>query len=267
MDRQTRKEYVDHPALTMGLSVQPAVLDGMAKIKGAKGRGLLGRFLYSLPESLLGRRKTLPEPVLEAVAEVYGRNVVALTLALADWTDPAVIQLTPEADAALQRFQERMEPKLDARGASMGHISDWASKLPGAAARIAGLLHLAEHLDRGHARPVTADTMRAALTLADYFAGHALAVFDRMGANDTAERARAVLDVLKANQWSEISKRDVFAKVSRSEFPTVAELDSALNLLEDRGYIRALPVLRTGTRGRPPSPRYLIHPDVSTPGA
>ncbi|WP_329368506.1 YfjI family protein [Streptomyces sp. NBC_00669] len=267
VDRQTRKEYVDHPALTMGLSVQPAVLDGMAKIKGAKGRGLLGRFLYSLPESLLGRRKTLPEPVPEAVAETYGHNVVALTLALADWTDPAVIQLTPEADTALQRFQERTEPKLAAHGGSLGHVSDWASKLPGAAARIAGLLHLAEHLDGGHAHPVTADTMRAALDLADYFAGHALAVFDRMGANDTAERARAVLDVLRANQWSEISKRDVFAKVSRSEFPTVAELDSALNLLEDHGYVRALPVLRTGTRGRPPSPRYLIHPDVSTPDA
>jgi hypothetical protein len=267
VDRQTRKEYVDHPALTMGLSVQPAVLDGMARIKGAKGRGLLGRFLYSLPESLLGRRKTLPDPVPEAVAETYGRNVVALTLALADWTDPAVIQLTPEADTALQRFQERMEPKLAARGGSLGHVSDWASKLPGAAVRIAGLLHLAEHLDRGHARPVTAETMRAALTLADYFAGHALAVFDRMGANDTAERARAVLDVLKANQWAEISKRDVFAKVSRSEFPTVAELDSALNLLEDHGYVRALPIVRTGTRGRPPSPRYLIHPDLTTPDA
>lgn len=267
VDRQTRKEYVDHPALTMGLSVQPAVLDGMARIKGAKGRGLLGRFLYSLPESLLGRRKTLPESVPEAVAETYGRNVVALTLALADWTDPAVIQLTPEADTALQHFQERTEPKLAARGGSLGHVSDWASKLPGAAVRIAGLLHLAEHLDRGHARPVAADTMRAALTLADYFAGHALAVFDRMGANDTAERARAVLDVLKASQSSEISKRDLFAKVSRSEFPTVAELDSALNLLEDHGYVRALPVLRTGTRGRPPSPRYLIHPDLSTPDA
>lgn len=147
-----------------------------------------------------------------------------------------------------------MEPKLNPRGGSMTHISDWASKLHGAAVRIAGLLHLAEHLDRGHSQPVTADTMAAAITLADYFAGHALAVFDRMGANETAERARAVLDALKANLWPEVSKRDLMVKLSRSDFPTAADLDGPLSLLEDHGYLRPLPVVRTGTRGRPPSP-------------
>jgi Protein of unknown function (DUF3987) len=267
VDRQTRKEYIDHPALTMGLSVQPTVLDDIGRIKGAKGKGLLGRFLYSLPESLLGYRKTLPDPVPDDVAALYERNVIALTLAMADWTDPAVLQLTPEADKAVQRFQDRMEPKLNPRGGSMTHISDWASKLHGAAVRIAGLLHLAQHMDRGHNQPVTAETMQAALSLADYFAGHALAVFDRMGANETAERARTVLDLLKANQWAEVSKRDVFAKASRTEFPTVADLDNALNLLEDHGYVRAQPVLRPAGRGRPPSPRYLVHPCLTDPDA
>jgi len=267
VNRQTRREYIDHPALTMGLSVQPTVLDGMAKIKGAKGRGLLGRFLYSLPESLLGQRKTLPEPVPEEVAATYERNVIALTLALADWTDPALLQLTPDADKVIQGFQERMEPKLAARGGSLGHIADWAAKLTGATVRIAGLLHLAEHLDRGHAKPITADTMRAAVTLGEYFAGHALAVFDRMGANQAAERARTVLDVLKANQWTEVSKRDLMVKLSRAEFPTAADLDAPLNLLEDHGYLRPLPVVRTGTRGRPPSPRYLVHPYLTDPEA
>lgn len=263
VDRQTRREYIDHPALTMGLSVQPSVLDDIGRIKGAKGRGLLGRFLYSLPESLLGHRKTLPDPVPDDVAALYERNVIALTLALADWTDPAVLQLTPEADKVVQGFQDRMEPKLAARGGSLGHISDWASKLHGAAVRIAGLLHLAQHLDPAHSQPVTADTMRAAVTLADYFAAHALAVFDRMGANEAAERARSVLDVLKAQHWAEVSKRDVFAKLSRSEFPTVTELDTALALLEDHGYVRAQAVLRNSGRGRPPSPRYLIHPSLT----
>ncbi|WP_327291479.1 YfjI family protein [Streptomyces sp. NBC_01198] len=267
VNRQTRREYIDHPALTMGLSVQPTVLDDIGRIKGAKGKGLLGRFLYSLPESTLGYRKTLPDPVPDAVAAVYERNVIALTLAMADWTDPAVLQLTPEADVAVQRFQDRMEPKLNPRGGSMTHISDWASKLHGAAVRIAGLLHLAEHLDRGHSQPVTADTMAAAITLADYFAGHALAVFDRMGANETAERARAVLDALKANLWPEVSKRDLMVKLSRSDFPTAADLDGPLSLLEDHGYLRPLPVVRTGTRGRPPSPRYLVHPYLTDPEA
>ncbi|MGW0782274.1 hypothetical protein [Streptomyces sp. NPDC002913] len=54
-------------------------------------------------------------------------------------------------------------------------------------------------------------------------------------------------------------------KLSRAEFPTVADLDPALDLLEDHGYVRALPVAKTGGRGRPPSPRYLTHPQLSGP--
>jgi hypothetical protein len=264
VNRQTRKEYIDHPALTMGLSPQPSVLDDIGRIKGAKGRGLLGRFLYSMPESLLGHRKVLTDPVPEAVAATYQSNVIALTLALADWTDPAVLQLTPEAGAVLVAFQEHLEPKF-AAGGSLGHMTDWAGKLAGAAARIAGLLHLAQHLDRGHSTPVPADTMRAAVTLARYFTAHAIAVFARMGATAAEERAVALLDVLKANRWTEVTRRDLFTKLNRTDFPTVADLEPVVALLEDHGYLRIIQPERTGARGRPPSPRYLIHPDLSTP--
>ena len=63
------------------------------------GRGLLARFLYSMPESLVGRRRILPDPIPDAVADEYAANLGRLTLSLADWTDPAVLPLTPDADA------------------------------------------------------------------------------------------------------------------------------------------------------------------------
>ena len=50
VNRQGREEYIESPALTMGLTVQPVVLEDIGRIKGAGGRGLLARFLYSLPE-------------------------------------------------------------------------------------------------------------------------------------------------------------------------------------------------------------------------
>jgi uncharacterized protein DUF3987 len=266
VNRQTRKEYIDRPALTMGLSIQPQVLTDMARIRGGEGRGFLARFLYSLPESLVGRRKSITDPVPEQVADAYRRRVIDLTLSLADWTDPAVIQLSPDADALLIDYDRRIEPSLAKRGA-LGHIQTWGSKLVGATARIAGLLHLAEHPENGHTRPVTADTMRAALTIGEYFTAHALAVFDAMGADPTTGRARSVLDVLKANQWEQVSKRDLMVKLSRTEFPTVADLDPVIGLLEDHGYLRPLPVERRGGRGRPPSPRYLVHPHLTRPDA
>ncbi|MDJ0341382.1 YfjI family protein [Streptomyces sp. H10-C2] len=267
VDRQTRKEYIDHPALTMGLSVQPKVLDDIGKVAGFKGRGLLGRFLYSLPKSLVGEREVITDPVPDEVTAAYTRNVIDLTLSLAEWTDPAVIQLSADADAALIEFQRRIEPKLAARGGSLGHISDWAGKLAGATARMAALLHLAEHLQGGHARPVAVATMQAAITIGEYFTAHALAVFDAMGIDPAISRARSLLEVLEANEWTEVSRRDLFAKLSRAEFPTVADLEPAVALLEEHGYLRAYLPERTGARGRPPAPRYLLHPALSKPAA
>src|SRR4029453_18915691 len=49
-------EYVDRPCLTIGLTVQPEVLRGLASRPGFGGRGLLARLLYSLPQRLGGRR-------------------------------------------------------------------------------------------------------------------------------------------------------------------------------------------------------------------
>ncbi|NUK08664.1 DUF3987 domain-containing protein [Streptomyces lunaelactis] len=263
--RQTRREYIERPAVSMGICVQPQVLDAIGRNEVARGRGLLGRFLYSIPESLVGRRKTSPDQIGDEVKATYRRNVIDLTMGLADWTDPAVIQLTPEADAALLAFQERVEPKLAARGGSLGHISDWAGKLVGATARIAGLLHLAQHLVGAHTKPVAEATMRDAIRLAEYFTSHGLAAFDAMGADPTTDRARSVLEVLSTSGRSEVSKRDLMVKLSRAEFPTAPDLDPALDLLEDHGYVRSQPVQRSGGRGRPPSPRYLIHPRLTTP--
>jgi hypothetical protein len=265
IDRRSRQEYIEHPALTMGLAVQPTVLEDIARVKGFDGRGLLARFLYSLPVSTVGRRRIITEQVPEPVAEAYARNVTALTLSLAGWTDPALLQLSRPADTALIAFQERIEPQLDARSGTLGRIDKWAGKLAGSIARIAGLLHLAEHLRDGYAKPISEATMRAAIEIGDYFTAHALAVFDLMGADLAAAKAHYLIEVCRENQWHTVSKRDLFAKVSRSEFPTVTDLEPVLSLLEDHGYLRTeIPPARTG-RGRAPSPRYQLHPGLAEP--
>ncbi|MFG2148647.1 YfjI family protein [Streptomyces sp. NPDC048696] len=262
VNRQTRREYIDAPALTIGLAVQPDVLRDIGKVKGFEGRGLLARFLYSLPVSTVGDREIITAPVPEETAAAYTARVIDLTLSLAEWTDPAVIQLTPEADTALIAYQEHIEPQLKARGGTLGHISNWAGKLAGATARMAALLHLAAHGGNGYARPVTEVTMRAAIELGGYYTAHALAVFDAMGADPVVSRARSVLDVLRDNGWEDVSRRDVFSVLSRSEVPTVADLEPALALLEDHGYLRSYQPERTGKRGRPPAPRLQAHPSL-----
>ena len=70
-------EYVEGPALTLGLTVQPEVIRGLADKPGFRGRGLLGRFLYAMPASLLGCRQINPPTMPEAVRETYKRTLLS----------------------------------------------------------------------------------------------------------------------------------------------------------------------------------------------
>jgi hypothetical protein len=104
VDRKGRPaEYIEHPALTLLLTVQPAVLAAIARHRVFRGRGLLARFLYALPESNIGHRKIGAAPVPDDVTENYERHVRKLAEDLAGWTDPAVLQLDHPARSSARR--------------------------------------------------------------------------------------------------------------------------------------------------------------------
>ena len=268
VDRRTREaEHVDRPALTLGLAVQPEVLREIAAMPGFRGKGLLARILFSVPENTVGRRRPdLAKPIPTDVADTYRANLIALVLSLAGWNnDPAILPLTPAADRRVLDIELEVEPRL-APGGAWSHIVDWGAKYTGAVVRIAGLLHLATHLRDGWGKPIDVDTIDAAATIGSYFAAHALAAFEDMGADPTTQHARHVLAWLRRTQTTRFTKRELLRAV-RGTIPTVAALDPVLTLLELHGYIRATePPARTGP-GRPPAPTYLVHPDVIAPTA
>jgi hypothetical protein len=265
VDRRSRPpEFVPAPALTLGLCVQPEVLRDIARLPGFRGRGLLARILYSLPPDLVGHRRIGEAAIPEDVRSAYTTSVEALVRSLAEWTDPAVLTLTPGAAALLLDAERAIEPRLDADTGDLAGIRDWGAKQIGATARIAGLLHLATHLEDGWGRPVSEAIMADALAVGDYFTAHALAAFDQMGANLEYEDAQEVLAWLERTGLARFTKREAFTALSRSRFPKAADLDAPLTVLEDHGYIRRddEPLERTGP-GRPPSPGYLVHPELS----
>ncbi|GAA0717919.1 DUF3987 domain-containing protein [Dactylosporangium roseum] len=266
--RQSRDaEHVEKPALTLGLAVQPDVLRDIAGMPGFRGLGLLARILFSLPENTVGRRKVGADPIPADVATTYAENLTALVLSLAEWTDPAVLPLTAEANQRVLDIERTVEPRL-APGGAWGHIVDWGSKYTGAVVRLAGLIHLAEHLRDGWGKPISADTIDRAALLGDYFAAHALAAFDDMGADPATRNARTVLAWIERTGSTAFTKRELFRAVKTAQLATVADLDSALDVLDAHGYLRLLePPARTAKGGRPPSPSYLVHPEVHRPAA
>ncbi|WP_431679517.1 YfjI family protein [Kitasatospora sp. KL5] len=269
VNRQGRDaQFLDDPALTMGLSVQPEVFRDLANTKGADARGLLARFLYSLPKSMIGYRNVTPELIPDDVAAEYDRQMGALTRTMHARTETVRLTLTDEANAILLAQQRRTEA-AQRPGAALAQAgtNKWAPKLDGAVCRIAALLHLAAHPD-GTNLAISGDTMTAAGAIGEYFTAHSLAVFDAMGSDAALAKARTALAWLAANPRESISRRELFNALSRADFPTVADLDPALALLEDHGWIRQVePPKRTSRGGRPPSPRYQTHPTVTHRGA
>lgn len=264
IDRKGREpERIEHPALTIALCIQPSVLRDIAGRPALRGRGLLARILYSLPRDIVGYRKVNPGLMPGHVKDDYARDMKALALTMAEWTTPAALVLTPEAREVLAAHQERTEPRLRAAEGDLSSIRDWASKLTGAVVRIAGLLHLAEHIKDGHAQPIDADTMERAVQLGDYFTDHALAAFARMGADPLSGKAVAVLAWIRRAQAAEFTRRDLFDGIRGTVFTKAEDVDEPLEVLIDHGYIQLIERPSPTKRGgRPPSPRYAVHPEA-----
>lgn len=264
VDRKGRPpEDIEHPALTMALAVQPQVLISSARHPDLRGRGLLDRFLYALPLSPVGHRQTSPPPVPMDLERRYEQVVEALVTVMVGEVEPVVLTLTPEARRCHLAFAEQLEPRLDLHTGDLGQAGGWGSKLAGQVIRIAGQLHVAHHVEGGWESPVEAETMEAAVEVGRYFIPHALAVFDLMSTNPVIADAKYVLAWARRTGIGRFTRRDAFSSLPRGRFRTVSELDPALAVLVEHGYLSPEPVMAKQGPGRPASPGYRVHPSVT----
>jgi hypothetical protein len=127
VDRKGRPaEHVASPALTLGLAVQPEMLSDIARMPGFRGRGLLARILYSLPENTVGRRQVGAPSVPAPVDRTYTSRLSRLVLLLAEHDEPHRLRLSRDADQRILDLERRLEPRL-APHADIAHMTDWAS--------------------------------------------------------------------------------------------------------------------------------------------
>lgn len=262
IDRKGRSpEYVKKPSLTVGLMIQPAVLDAIGRNRQFRGRGLLARFLYAEPRSLIGVRNPRAEPAPDGVHDSYAEALQKLALDLAGWVgDPAPLTLTEQAHNDVVEILSATEKEL-APGGVLAEIQDWGSKYVGAVLRIAGLLHLAERGEAGIRTPVTEDTILAAVEIGAYFKVHAVKAFTTMTTDPVINDMAYVWERIEATGATELSEREVHRE-TRSRFPTIDTLRPVLVNLADRGYLAQLPEPEQKRPGRKPSPRFAVNPDA-----
>jgi hypothetical protein len=262
VDRGGREPvYLRRPALSLVLSPQPDVLRGLAGMPGFRGRGLLARFLYALPTANVGFRRLDTPQVPEHVAGAWARLVAELLStppARDDKGEPKarLLKVGPVAYGLWAEHWQRVEHDMR-DGERFEHVRDWAGKLPGAVARIAGLLHVARHAGAAEREPIGAEDMRGAVAIGEALAGHALAVFALMGADTATDGARAILAWVRRERLAEFTVRDCHY-VHKGRFGSADEVRAALKLLEGRYYVAPGPGQRQGP-GRP-SQRYTVNP-------
>lgn len=269
VDRRDRSEHIDHPALTIGLAVQPDVLRGMIEKPGFRGKGLIGRFLYSLPQSTIGRRKIRPGPMSVETCRTYHKNIYRLAAIdpvtnTSGETEPRLIRFSKDADDYLAAFEEEIEPMLGDDG-DLAFIGDWGGKVVGATVRLAGILHLALHAESITQKwPVDLhpDTLKNAIKIARYLVSHARMAYAEMGADQKIEDAKIVLRWIEKSGRHEFTKRDAYQALKR-RFKQVSALEPALRVLEDHGYIQSLDFFIENRPGRKPSERFFVNPLVA----
>ena len=258
VNRRGRRETIESPALTIGVTIQPDVLRAFADHPAFRGRGMVARFIYVLPESYVGRRDTDPPPVPDRVFDGYAAVVMAL-LALPNPEFPYQLTLDTYAGARFRSFQREIEPQLAEFG-RLGDMADWGSKLPGAVARLAGLLHLACHAhdQRPWDEPIVLSTLEAAIAIGEYAIPHALAAAGAMGLDGADNDARYLLRWLRGRTEAQLAEQVIWQATKR-HFQNAERLRAALAVLVDHGYLRALPV-RRAVSGKTRRPDYAVNP-------
>jgi replicative DNA helicase len=192
INRQQRD--MTRAVLTLGLAVQPMILEDAGKSRAVVEQGLLGRFLLAIPESLIGYRKprgTPYDPQALAAWAACLRRIGSIDVA-----DPETprrdfprLFLTDAARDVFFEYKQRLEVALRPDG-ELGDLRGWGAKHAGRTLRIAGLLHLiaGEPADV----PVGLDTMRSAIQVAEWAVPHAVVVFGMEDESPRAEDEQAV---------------------------------------------------------------------------
>ncbi|MGD0679648.1 MAG: YfjI family protein, partial [Polyangiaceae bacterium] len=251
------------PLLTIGLTVQPSVIAGLASTPAFRTLGLLARFLYALPRSRVGGRQANPLPVTDAVRDEYGRVVraVAQIAEEFDTRGELVARPIPLSDPARRRlidFKAEIEPHLGP-GGDLQAMADWGNKLPGLVARLAGILHVGDHAADAVKIPIENEVMGRALAIGRYAVEHARVAFGLMGADPATTLAKHIWAWCRRSDAGPITRHTIH-RALQARVQCAAELDAAIAVLVERSLLREVHDAGPRRRGRPSSPVFELNP-------
>lgn len=229
VDRINREpDYIRNPALSMIISAQPGVLSELMQSSLLDGRGFLARLFYINIPSAAMPKSFRSAPIPATIREDYD-HLIFLLLDLSE-NEPITLHLAPEAINQMDELCHSVEAYLRNEHRDM---REWGSKYIGLVLRTAGLLHIAAD----GAGDIQTETVENAIRIGNYAFHHALYAYSILGADETVEKALHVVTKLRKLSVTSISRSDLYQKCRGRFFRDAKEMEPALNLLEQHGYI------------------------------
>ncbi|GAX60551.1 hypothetical protein SCALIN_C13_0063 [Candidatus Scalindua japonica] len=236
-----KSQSMRSPALTICLAVQQDIIKEIGRNKQFKGRGLIGRILYCYCQHRAGYRKRQKETISEELKQEYREHIISLMSVPLSLHN---LELSSEAHVAWDEFHDDIEAEMKP-GKQMSAMKDWGSKLPGAVARIAGLLHYAEKGQQATNNPISVNVVNGSAVIGAYYREHALATFGLMNESPEIESAKRILEYLIHHKPYTFTGRDVLRH--KYALKTMGEVTPGLKLLIERSYIKEIEGTRTAT--------------------
>jgi replicative DNA helicase len=222
-----------NPYLSVVLAIQPKIVFNLGKKNALQGNGLMERFLWVIPRSNLGERSNRTRAVPPELIEAYS---VAIKCILSLPNENRLLRLSIEANNEFLNFRDCIESQIG-KGKELCEIAGWASKLPGQAVRIAGLLHIGEY---GSNCPteISRSTLMIALELAALLRSHALVAFAAMCGDSVEYAARKLLEYVYHFEDNKFSATELRKRVKNAQALKGDKLADAVKELVSRGYLR-----------------------------
>jgi len=260
-DRVTRESLsMNSPILTMGLTVQPIVLDSIKSNQIFRGRGLLSRFLYAICKPQAGYRMRQHNSIPIDIMDNYRKCILQLIkIPISD--NPVELSLSKEAGLLWDNFYNETE-HLMRQGCEFESIQDIGSKLSGGVARIAGLLHCADNPNISSNQIISYQTVKNAIMIGCYFRDNAKFAFGFMGKDPAIISAEKIIDFIHDNKTVSFKLREI--QNIKNYFNSVDQIKPGIKLLIEKNIvIKQKFVGNTG--GRPESDTYHVNPKFYLP--
>lgn len=234
VNRKTRNLHVPRATMTIGIFCQPKVLADIMSNSSFTGKGLTQRFIYCMPDSMIGRRRFSDRNAAALAEKQKAYNELIYDLLKLPATGKEVcLKLSPEATEAFASYYSVIESRL-AKGSEYEDFRDYFGKFAGRTLRLAGLLHMAKYKDIE--RPVDMETMASAYVLSEYFAEQTKMVLGYDNYNALAVKLLEKLtEMCRKKKTDTLTMRDI-NKNMRSRM-SKEQLAEAIEELEIKHYI------------------------------